>query len=330
MGNLGGILIPKLAPSPLHRKLGQIVLVPTFHIISHIQEELGGYFMQLQITHVHNPDPIHTVIVGHLHLLPNLRVGGGIDPAVRFWSTNIVKVVVHTEATGMVALFPVGKHSDVAEVVVGKENGDIVRHIKARFVQILYLFVQSPGLGYFSNIGVDFLSQNAALFGDNVFHRLHHFFHCAVVHHGLIPIAPHTHRHNNFVVLGQFNTVGPELEQALFVGAVVPLTTTKASPLAPRSHHGLVVGSANENSVLIGPLQVKGIIPEKTLGTPHGRPKEVAPEAQDQFKDLLIEFMVETAKPLNPGGQAWGLIIQKDAPVLNGRLTLFVNAVCDN
>ena len=87
--------------------------------------------------------------------------------------------------------------------------------------------------------------------------------------------------------------------------------------------------SAHHDSIFVGQFGIQRII--FIEGTsPHGGPEKIATQAEDEFEDLYVKFVVISAKFfLRPSGKCGRFIIQKDAAVLDGGLALKMTARLD-
>ncbi len=260
---------------PTGCKLHQIVFIPFMDIIGQIQKEFGGYFMAFQIPHIHNPDPVNSIVVGHPHLFPDLGERDCIQPPVRLGPTHIVKVIVHAVSTGAVSFGFLGDHPDIAEVIIGQKNGDIIRDIDPRFPEFLDFFVQGKYLGGLGCALTGNVRQDLPLIGNDPFHHCHPFLQCAIIHHGLVAITPHANGHQLFTILADSNPIAPKLKQVLPVFAVIPFTSAVLLPFHPTAHHRLVMGSGHDNAIFISQFSVERIIPIKVGRFPHGRPQQI-------------------------------------------------------
>jgi hypothetical protein len=86
------------------------------------------------------------------------------------------------------------------------------------------------------------------------------------------------------------------------------------------------VRRAHHDAVLVRELRVQRVVVAKGA-VPHRRPEVVGLQAQQQLEDLRVELVVVAAELLpRPAGERGRLVVDEDAAVLHGRLTLHVAA----
>ena len=152
-----------------------------------------------------------------------------------------------------------------------------------------------------------------------------------MVTHRFVTITTHTNRHH---ILGVFHTLHstfPKLVQCFLVRVVVPSTilSAMARPLLMRTCQRLMVTRSHANAHIVSCLHVQWVIGIEH-GIPHGRPHIVTLQSEHQFKHSCIEFMVIAAIILlHPSCQARSLIVQEDATILHGRLTIRIDTLLD-
>ncbi len=84
-----------------------------------------------------------------------------------------------------------------------------------------------------------------------------------------------------------------------------------------RAHHGFVVRSGHYNSHFVGQNRVDGIVAVET-GPPHGRPHIIPFQAQDQFKNFFVKFMVKPAVIFHsPAAQRGFFVVQENTAVFH-------------
>ena len=90
-----------------------------------------------------------------------------------------------------------------------------------------------------------------------------------------------------------------------------------------------MVTRSHANAHIVSCLHVQWVIGIEH-GIPHGRPHIVTLQSEHQFKHSCIEFMVIAAIILlHPSCQARSLIVQEDATILHGRLTIRIDTLLD-
>ena len=133
------------------------------------------------------------------------------------------------------------------------------------------------------------LLDDLTLVVDDTFHQ----FGIGLVAHGFVAIATHTDGHDILCTFHALNTLTEELVQLLLIGLIVPCTpfATITCILLVVARHRLMVRGAHHDTHAVGQFAVLGVVGIK-CPSPHGGPHHISLEAQDEFKDLLIEMMV--------------------------------------
>ena len=97
------------------------------------------------------------------------------------------------------------------------------------------------------------------------------------------------------------------------------------------TRHRLVVGGTHDDTHTVGQFAILRVIGIESP-SPHGWPKEVTLQTEDQLKDLLIEAVVAIVRSegvLHPTGEAGRLVVEEDATELDGRLAVRVRTFYD-
>ncbi len=162
----------ELARRPEFGEFSEMILVPALWGAGQREKELDGELHRFEVAHVDDPEAVGAIVESEAHLLLNFRNRVGIDPFVGTRAADIVEVVVDSRAAGALAFFGCGKAAEVAPVVVGPEQCDVLGHAHASFVVALHLFVEGPDLRDFSDVGIDGLGKDLALVGDDFFEQL--------------------------------------------------------------------------------------------------------------------------------------------------------------
>ena len=291
-------------------------------IPSHIHKQLNRILHRLQVADIENPHTLDTEIVGQRQLFEHLLRLSDIEPLRITRRTYIIHVVVDAPTT-LPTAFGSGRHTtDVTPVIVADKDHHIVGNTETGIVIVLDFLVQSPYLrGLIGGFTRHFL-DDFALIVDNTLHQ----FCVGRLTHGLVTITTHTDGHN---VVGSFhalNTLTEETVKVFLVGLIVPGTplATIAGIFLMVTGHRLVVGGTHDDSHLVGQLRVLRIIGIESP-TPHGWPKEVTFQTENQFEDLLVETMIAIVGAegvLHPGRQTRGLIIQENTTIAHTWLTI--------
>src|SRR6185437_4151643 len=125
------------------------------------------------------------------------------------------------------------------------------------------------------------------------------------------------------------NSILPESIEVCRVRRVIPRTHTVALPFLKGAHHGLVMRSAHDDTVLIRQLSVQRVVLIERA-VPHGGPQVIRLQPKQQFKDSLIKQMIEAAVFfVDPIRERWGLIIEENPAILYGGFTFDVSSRLD-
>ena len=206
--------------------------------------------------------------------------------------------------------------ADVAPVVVGEQQGDVVGNPHTGVVIVLDLLVEGPDLrGLFRRPAGD-VGDDPALVGDDGLQQPSG----RALGHRLVAVAAHAHRDQALVGAQAGHALPPEAAQRLGIFRIVPGALAEAVPLDMGAAHRLVVRGPQHDAHLVGQGRAHRVVVIDRLA-PHGRPQEVALQPQDQLEDPLVEGVVEAAEGLvGPAVEGRVLVVQEDAPVLDRRL----------
>ena len=280
------------------------------------EEEFGRHFHRLQVAHVNDPEPVRTVLVGQVHLLPDLGDLGHVQPFIRARPAHVIEVVVDAGAAAALAFFRRGQAADVTPVVVAPEQQHVIRHAHTLLVVFLDFLVERPQLGHRGRVLAQLLLDERALVAHDALQQVD----VGAFRHRLVAVAAHRHRDHLLVVARVAQALGPERAQGVGVAAVVPRTLAVADPLLVGAHHRLVVRGAHHDAHGVGQLAVALVVVVEGRA-PHGGPQVVGAHAQHQFEQLLVELAVVAAEALpGPVGERRRFVVQEDAAVLDHRL----------
>ena len=223
----------------------------------------------------------------------------------------------------MQALLGVGELADVAPVVVGDEDDDIVRYAEPLLVVELDLLVEGPDLrALLRGLAGHFLYDVALVLEQS----LHHLDDVGVgPGQGGVTVAAHAYGDEVLVVLGPLDALAEEALEFLLVLGVVPdsaVCLRVAGPLLVVAGHGLMVRGAHDNAHFVCGLGVEGIVGIERPA-PHCGPHEIAAQAEDEFEYVSVELMsaeVRAVVVLHPAGEARRLVVEEDAAVFDRRL----------
>ena len=129
-----------------------------------------------------------------------------------------IHVVIDARAAAAFPFLGCGQAAEVADVVVAEQQRDIFRQVQAGIVILLNLREKRPDLRHFRSIGVQVLSQNLSLVGDDFLQQFLIRLKAARVWHGKVAVPAHANGDEAFVVLVSLNAFGPKLLEPLLVG----------------------------------------------------------------------------------------------------------------
>src|ERR1700686_618224 len=118
LGNLSGVLWPKLALGPKPCVFREALRGPTPRIPGKVPKKLSGKLHRFDVADINNPDACGPVPIRQVHLLPNLGDGCGVQPFVRARATDVIEMVVDTCTTRTFAFCNSRQAANVSPVVV--------------------------------------------------------------------------------------------------------------------------------------------------------------------------------------------------------------------
>ena len=198
-------------------------------------------------------------------------------------------MVVKSPSSFVLTLLGIGHSAHVAPVVIAEQDEHIVGHLHSLVIIVKHFFIKSPYLRSLLGRTLGHISNNLTL----VLHDALHQFRIGLFAHRLIAVAAHTNRHDIIRAFHALNTFTKETVQILLVRMIVPRAPalTVAGILLMVTCHRFMMGSTHHYAHFIGCFHILGIIGIESPA-PHGRPHIVALQAQNQFKNLLVETMV--------------------------------------
>ena len=212
-----------------------------------------------------------------------------------------------------------GKLADIAPVVVGEEDGHVVRDAEAEVVILLDLLIQGPYLRPFRGGPPGHFANDLPLVLDNGFQEFDVVRLLAFLAQGGVAVPAHADGDEVLRILGALDTFREELGEHFLVRGIVPGAAGTASPgpflMVPC--HRLVMGRAHDDAHLVGRAAILGIVGVEGP-SPHRRPHKVGPQAQQELENARVEAVVAVVRPvgvLHPGSKARGFVVEEDAAV---------------
>ena len=244
-----------------------------------------------------------------MHLLGGLLELDGVDPLVVARVTDVVEVVVDTRAAGAFSLVGQREAANVAPVVVGPEEGNVLGDMEALFLVGLDFLVETPGLRDGGYVNLECVFDDGSLIGDKLFEHLQKGAEAKATLD--LGIASSSHRHGEQAILGiGLGTKSTDTEviiDRLVVEVVSPRALVVSPELVLTTHERLGVGRAEDNFVGIGERLVLGII-SVVDGSPESGPEVVGAETEKQLADETPEFVCVTSRAV-PGIGEVGAVI---------------------
>ena len=251
--NFLGMLFSKLFRSPIFRVFQEIIGIELFRIPSHFHKETDRKFHWFQIANIYNPNLVNAVFISQIHLFPNSLDWTDVDPFRISWSTNIIKVIIHSVTAFVQRFVQIRKLADVAPIVITKQQNHVVRNFHSFIIIILNFLVQSPNLRHFVRIFPSHILDNFTLVFNDIFQQRN----VGVFAHRFVAVATHSDGYELFPVFAPFNSRFPELLQNFCVFGIIPnirqiIFFDISMPIGLRQSHRFVVRSSHHNSHFVG------------------------------------------------------------------------------
>ena len=230
-------------------------------------------------------------------------------------------MVVDAEAAASIAIGRGVESPDVAPVVIGEEEGDVVRDAHPLVVVVLYFLIECPELRRLARVLLRLFGDDPSLVGDDALEERDR----GALGHRFVAVTSHSHRHDVLARAHAAHSAAPELPQHRIVGLVVPVAFSVLSPFGLRARQRLVVGRAHHDAVLVGESWAQRVVVGECVA-PHGGPEVVALHAQHELEDLLVELRVEPPERVAcPARESRRLIVDEDSAVLHDGLPIGVS-----
>ena len=288
-----------------------------FGIPGIVHDEVDGHLLGLQVAHVDDPDAVDARLIGEVELLAQFGNGGGVHPSVVPRATVHVDMVVEAKSSLAFALEVASDATDVAPVVVAKQQGHVVGHREASIVVTLHFGEDGPQLRHSILTPIHLLDD-----GTLTLHHLGQGLHVVLVialSHRHIAVASHTDGDKIVVVLVALHALEEKLIHSLLVRGIIPRShlLLPLQVFAMRPHHRLMMRSAHHNAVLIGQTWAFGVILIEGR-CPHGWPQVVGLQAQEQLKHVGIHLGVHASEVFRcPSAKRGPFVVDEDATILH-------------
>ena len=331
--DLGRVLGPELSLGPGARPVGDLVLGDVGRVPRHRQEEFDRQFERLQVADIGDPHLVRAVLVGEVHLLPDLGQRIRIDPLVRERPAVHVHVEIHAEATLAAAFGGRRQATQIADIVVRQHQRHVVGDLQPGIVIFIDFGEQHPHLRHLFGGLAHALGDDAPLVGDDAFEQFDVGLDTAGALQRDIAVAAHPDRHDDLVFAIADDPLAEEFGDRRPVGRIVPravaIVLAVVGPFLVRAHHRLVMRRAHHDAELLGERSVRRIVDRERI-VPHRRPQVIGPQPEQQLEQLAVELRVHPAEFLGgPARQARGLVIQEDAAILHRGRSLHIAATRD-
>ena len=325
IGDLFGMLGAELAGGPGLGPLLGAVNAPSLHVVAEVEPVVDGDLVRLHVADVDDPDSVSAAGIGHVHLLGRLGKLHGVDPLVVTWVTDVVEVVVNTSASSTRGLVEQRKTADMAPVVIGPQQGDVIGNLEAGEEVGHDLLVQTPRLGNGGDVGyTKTLGQDITLVMDQSGQHIDNVVNTKALDSRVTGTA---HAHGPQAVarirLGSLDTIAEVVVDGLVVEIVRPRALVEVAELVLCTHHGLGVGGTEDNLEGVGERLVARVI-DLEHGSPKCGPEVVGTQTEKNLEDEAVEGRsvagtIRRSLPvlLDPVGQGWLLIVEEDTSVLD-------------
>ena len=135
---------------------------------------------------------VRAQLVGEVQLLPDARDGIRVDPLVVARTADVVEVIVDAEPARPVSVRRGRQAANVAPVVVGEEQRDVVGHAHALVVVVLHFLIERPELRRLRRILLRHVGDDLPLVGDDLLEQIDVAL--AVRRHRHVAVAAHADR----------------------------------------------------------------------------------------------------------------------------------------
>ena len=285
------MLRSELARRPEPGELAGVLVGPAVRVPGEAQEILERELVALEVADVDDPDAVGAVLLRERQLLPELRDRAGVEPLVAARPPVVVEVIVHARATRTLPLGRGGQAAEVAPVVLGPEQRDIVGHAHAVLIKFLHLLVEAPHLRDLRDVRVHLGAQEVALPVDDLLEQLAVRLRAAGRHLGVVRAAQ-AERDDALVIFIPPHALAPEVLQHVRMLRVVPAADRLLEtpvPLLLRAQHRLLVRGAHDDAVLVGQARILGVVLVEGV-VPHRRPEVVGTQAQHHLEEARVEL----------------------------------------
>ncbi|MNC10279.1 hypothetical protein D3C75_579180 [compost metagenome] len=288
---------------------------PALKIVGQLHKVGKRQLHGLQVAHIDDPEIPDAIIVSHGHLLPNLLQRDRIDPFVGAGAAVVVEVVIDAPARRPAALSLLRQLADIAEVIVGENNGHIVQHLPLpqtrnglRAVpEFLHFLVNSQRLRCMLQA---MFAEQLLLGQNNILQPADILLQIST--QGGILLPAHAQGDDIGQILIPDDAILPEPDNGVFVGPIIPQIAVPILhpfllPFFARPEKGFMVRGSHYDPVNIrqpgiGQRRAFSVLAED--GAPHGGPQIIPLQPQQQLEHFFIHQLVEAAAAVHgPGAQ---------------------------
>ena len=172
IGNVAPVLTAEHIACPLSTVVDSTLIVEHVNVVGEVEEVVNSKLAELDVAGVEQPDAVGCRVVSLAQLLVHQGWRGGIHPQVVMRPAQVRRVIIHTRATRSLLLGGVAQTLEVAVVVVGPDEGNVIGQLKSVVVHIEHLLVRSKGLGNVLGGFLQYIGQYLALSLDSLGHHV--------------------------------------------------------------------------------------------------------------------------------------------------------------
>jgi hypothetical protein len=152
VGGLAGQGGAEGAAAPVLQVVALRLAAPAVDVPGHFQEVAGADLGGLDVADIGDPDVARALVPGVDHLFLHQGRRGRAQPQIGQREAQIRQVIVDAGPARALGLLVAGELPDIAEIVIRPDDGDVVRDLHARSVDLQYLLVGHEDLRDFRDV----------------------------------------------------------------------------------------------------------------------------------------------------------------------------------